>query len=370
MEMGAMHKTIAVSCLVVLLLWWAWRVLNWAWFKPKKLEKRLRQQGFKGNSYRFLVGDVKDSAAMLHDAMHKPITFCNDIVPRIMPHIHHTIKSYAMIRCNINALQDGISQCTMLPAFAICYDQLLSKWEKAASTEGAYEVDVFPTFDTLTSDVISRVAFGSNYVEGGKIFFLLKELIELTVQETTGILLTWTMVLLSKHPQWQERAREEVFQTFGRNNLDFERLNHLKVVTMILYEVLRLYPPVSDLTKIVHKETKLGEFSIPPGVQIMLPTVVLHRDNKIWGNDAMEFNPMRFSEGVANATKNNVSYFPFSWGPRVCIGQNFALLQAKLGLAMILQRFTFELSPSYAHAPMTILTLQPQHGAHVIYRKV
>ncbi|KAM7472526.1 hypothetical protein LguiA_010709 [Lonicera macranthoides] len=500
---------------------WAWRVLKWAWFVPKKLEKKLREQGFKGNSYRLLVGDVKESAILLQEAMSKPINFSNDIVPRIMPHIQYTINTYGensftwmgriprihimdpeLIRQVLTHsskfvknfdvhnplakfLLTGVGSLEgekwskhrriispaftldklkgMLPAFAVCYDELLSHWETVAHNYGSHEVDVFPTFDTLTSNVISKVAFGSNYEEGGKTFQLLKELMELTIQvmrdvyipgwsylptkrnkrmkeinrelkdmlrsiinqrvkamkageaseddllgvlvhsnfqeiqrlgnkknvgmtiddvieecklfyfagqETTGILLTWTMILLSKHLEWQERAREEVLQAFGRNIPDFERLNHLKIIGMILYEVLRLYPPVIDLTKIVHKETKLGKLSIPPGVQIMLPTVMLHRDKKIWGNDAMEFNPMRFSDGVANATKTQVSYIPFSWGPRVCIGQNFALLQAKLGLAMILQRFSFELSPSYAHAPMTILTLQPQFGAHVIYHKI
>ncbi|KAL3537464.1 hypothetical protein ACH5RR_000830 [Cinchona calisaya] len=139
---------------------------------------------------------------------------------------------------------------------------------------------------------------------------------------------------------------------------------------MILYEVLRLYPPVTDLTKIAHEDTKLGTLIIPAGTQTMLPTVILHRERAILGEDAMEFNPMRFADGVANASKNEVAYLPFSWGPRVCLGQNFALLQAKLRLATILQRFSFELSPSYAHAPFTVLTRQPQFGAHVVYRKL
>lgn len=139
-------------------------------------------------------------------------------------------------------------------------------------------------------------------------------------------------------------------------------------VSMILYEVLRLYPPVTVINKYNWCETRVGSMSIPAGVEICLPLLLLHYDSNYWENPE-EFNPVRFSEGVSKASKDYIAFYPFGWGPRICLGQNFAFLEAKMALAMILQHFSFQLSPSYAHAPSSCISLKPQHGAPIVIRR-
>ncbi|KAJ0974988.1 hypothetical protein J5N97_016953 [Dioscorea zingiberensis] len=188
--------------------------------------------------------------------------------------------------------------------------------------------------------------------------------------DTTSSLLTWTLILLSMYPAWQTRAREEVHRICGKNMPDYESIGQFKIVTMILHEVLRLYPPVTGQYRHVYHETKLGELSLPAGVDLFVPSLLVYHDPEIWGEDCKEFNPQRFSEGVLKATKNQFVYFPFGFGQRTCIGQNFAMIEAKIALAMMLQHFSFDLSPSYAHCPYSLITLQPQHGAQLIVHRL
>ena len=141
-------------------------------------------------------------------------------------------------------------------------------------------------------------------------------------------------------------------------------------VTMVLYEVLRLYTPLTALQRYTYKPMVLGGVRYPAGVILMLPLLCVHHDKDVWGPDASEFRPQRFAEGIALASRGRLAFFRFGWGPRICIGQNFALLEAKMGLAMILQSFVFELSPAYTHAPVSHGLLQPEHGAQIMLRRL
>lgn len=139
---------------------------------------------------------------------------------------------------------------------------------------------------------------------------------------------------------------------------------------MILNESLRLYPPAVATIRRAKADVDLGGYRIPRGTELLVPILAVHHDQGLWGRDAAEFNPARFADGVARAARHPMAFIPFGLGVRTCIGQNLALLQAKLALAVLLQRFSFQLSPAYRHAPTVLMLLYPQHGAPVVFRRL
>ncbi|PHT51914.1 CytochromeA4 [Capsicum baccatum] len=190
-------------------------------------------------------------------------------------------------------------------------------------------------------------------------------------EQTTSNLLTWTTVLLAMHPHWQDRARDEVIKVCGSSAIPSkDDLVKLKMLSMILNESLRLYPPIVATIRRAKADVDLGGCKIPLGTEVLIPILAIHHDQAIWGNDANEFNPSRFSEGVARAAKHPLAYVPFGLGVRQCIGQNLAILQTKLTLAIILQRFALRLSPQYKHAPTVLMLLHPQYGAPIIFKRL
>ncbi|KAG6526250.1 hypothetical protein ZIOFF_016232 [Zingiber officinale] len=188
-------------------------------------------------------------------------------------------------------------------------------------------------------------------------------------KQTTSNLLTWMTVLLAMHQEWQERAREEVLRVCGGRDVpSWEHLPKLKTLGMIIHETLRLYPPAVATIREAKRDVVLGGYWIPSGTEILIPIMGLHHDAELWGSNVAAFSPERFADGAACAARHPTAFLPFGLGPRMCIGQNLAILEAKLTMAVLLQRFAFRLSPSYVHAPTVLMLLYPQYGAPVIFR--
>ncbi|KAA3474604.1 cytokinin hydroxylase-like [Gossypium australe] len=180
--------------------------------------------------------------------------------------------------------------------------------------------------------------------------------------ETTALLLTWTVMLLATNPHWQQKVRDEVNKVCDGGVPSLDQLPKLTLLQMVINESLRLYPPATVLPRMAFQDIKLGDLLIPKGLSLWIPVLAIHHSEELWGKDANEFNPERFNSRPFAAGRH---FIPFAAGPRNCIGQSFAIMEAKIILAMLISRFSFTISERYRHAPVVVMTIKPKYGVQV-----
>jgi cytochrome P450 len=178
--------------------------------------------------------------------------------------------------------------------------------------------------------------------------------------ETTAQMLSWTWYALSENPAAEARLHDELRTVLGGNPADAGEFARLPYLQAVMNEVLRMYPPAYIMARETVEPCQMGGYEFAPGTTILFSQWVTHRDARFF-DDPDAFRPERWLDGLADRLPPG-AYFPFDAGPRRCIGQGFALLEAATVIATIAQRFSFRVVPGDPVVPEPLVTLRPRNG--------
>ncbi|XP_078527775.1 cytochrome P450 4B1-like [Lissotriton helveticus] len=188
--------------------------------------------------------------------------------------------------------------------------------------------------------------------------------------DTTSSGISWILYCMAKYPEHQEKCRQELKDIIGdQGTVKWEDLAQMKYTTMCIKECLRLYPPVPRISRLLRKPiTFIDGRTLPEGIIVSTSIYALHRNPSVW-KDPEVFDPLRFSpENSAN--RHSHAFLPFAAGARNCIGQNFAMNEMKVAVALTMLRF--KLSPDESKPPIKVpqLILRSKNGIHLKLEKV
>jgi cytochrome P450 len=186
-------------------------------------------------------------------------------------------------------------------------------------------------------------------------------------QETTSLALTWTWYLLSQHAGAQRRLEEEIDAALNGRPPEYADLANLPYTRMVLDEAMRLYPPAWGFSRQALADDELGGFHLPRGWLAFVIPYVLHRLPAFWPNPNA-FDPERFLP-ERSTDRPKFVYLPFGAGPRQCIGNQFALIEAQLVVATLAQRYRLHLVPRHRVEPWPLITLHPRFGMPMIVER-
>jgi cytochrome P450 len=182
--------------------------------------------------------------------------------------------------------------------------------------------------------------------------------------ETTALALAWTWYLLSQHPESQARLEAEVDAVLGGRTPELADLDRLPFARMVIEESMRLYPPAWGFSRQAIEPDVIGGYPLPAGWLVFVLPYVMHRHPAYW-EDPDQFDPTRFTpERVAARPK--FVYLPFGAGPRQCLGNQFAMLEAHLLVATLTQHYRLHLAPGHRVETWPLITLHPRYGMKMI----
>jgi cytochrome P450 len=177
--------------------------------------------------------------------------------------------------------------------------------------------------------------------------------------ETTGLTLAWALYLISQHPEVEARLLDEL-RPLNNQPPGADDLVRLPYTEMVIKETMRLYPPAWQVSRSVVEPVQIGNRSFRKGDILFLSPYITQRDPR-WWEQPDQFIPERFAPGNEERLPR-YAYFPFGGGPRICIGNTFAMMEARLVLARLFQRYQFRLSPGQVIEPQALVTLRAKNG--------
>ncbi|CAN1795303.1 Cytochrome P450 CYP749A22 [Linum perenne] len=409
-QLGVTLLIFISSCLCSYLVLIIISFFNRAWWTPIRIQSRMRSQGIKGPPYRFFHGNTTEIFQMRSQSTETPMELSHHIFPRLLPHVYSWTKLYGknylqwygsraqlvvtepelikedligdglvvsrgekwvkMRRLANHAFHVGFLLLLqgMVPAVIASVEMMLERWKNLNPEGGRKEIEAYQEFRLLTSEIISRTAFGSSYMEGEKVFELLKKMVLLISRNQFKVRIPGLSTFLRTGDEHESAVlQQDIKSTIMNMVAKREQENQQKQdnnmqLTMIINESLRLYPPFFHVSRKVERhQVRLGSggLQIPKGTEVYIPFLAVHHGTETWGEDAQLFRPERFTEGISKGL-----------GPRTCVGMNFAITQEKIAIAMILQRYRFTLSDKYVHSPTQVLNSCPRYGLQIVLEKL
>ncbi|UOE95315.1 cytochrome P450 [Alkalihalobacillus sp. LMS39] len=186
--------------------------------------------------------------------------------------------------------------------------------------------------------------------------------------ETTANALSWTVYLLSQHPEIEQKVHQEIEENIGKEALTIEHYNKLPYTQNVIWESLRLYPPAYVIGRKADESVSIGPYEFKKGDMILMSQYVNHRNPHFFENPN-EFMPERFENNLIKELPP-FAFFPFGGGPRVCIGNHFAMMEAVFVLTAIARQFQFVLPKDHHPVkPQPLITLRPKRGLRMIVKR-